>query len=50
VIAMEDKVWDLANGALTLHGCGHYHETYRKDAGVWRILASKITRLYVTLG
>jgi hypothetical protein len=50
VIAMEDKVWDLASGAPTLHGCGHYHETYRKDAGAWRILNSKITRLYVKVG
>lgn len=50
VIAMEDKVWDLASGAPVLHGCGHYHETYRRDADGWRILTSRLTRLYLKLG
>ena len=31
--------------ALTLHGYGHYHETYQKIDGRWRIKASKLTRL-----
>jgi SnoaL-like domain len=31
--------------ALTLHGYGHYHETYEKIDGRWRIKASKLTRL-----
>jgi len=30
---------------LTLHGYGHYHETYEKTGGQWRIKASKLTRL-----
>jgi hypothetical protein len=30
---------------LTLHGYGHYHETYEKIDGRWRIKTSKLTRL-----
>lgn len=50
VIAMEDKIWDLASGAPVLHGCGHYHETYRREGDGWRILTSRISRLYIKLG
>ncbi|BEV02247.1 nuclear transport factor 2 family protein [Novosphingobium olei] len=50
VIAMEDQIWDETGATLTLHGMGHYHETYRKDAGAWRIVNSRITRLHVILG
>jgi len=28
-----------------LHGYGHYHETYRKIDGEWRIQSMKLTRL-----
>jgi uncharacterized protein (TIGR02246 family) len=28
-----------------LHGYGHYHETYEKNADGWRIKSSKLTRL-----
>jgi hypothetical protein len=31
--------------ALTLNGYGHYHETYEKSDGQWRIKTSKLTRL-----
>jgi SnoaL-like domain len=31
--------------ALTLHGYGHYHETYAKIDGHWRIKTSTLTRL-----
>jgi len=31
--------------AVTLHGYGHYHETYAKSEGQWRITASTVTRL-----
>jgi hypothetical protein len=31
--------------ALTLNGSGHYHETYEKSDGQWRIKTSKLTRL-----
>jgi uncharacterized protein (TIGR02118 family) len=50
VIAMEDQIWDEAGQVLTLHGGGHYHETYRRVDGRWRILTSRITRLHVSLG
>jgi uncharacterized protein (TIGR02246 family) len=31
---------------LTMHGFGHYHEEYHKDAdGRWRITSSRLTRL-----
>jgi hypothetical protein len=30
---------------LTLHGYGHYHETYEKTDGRWRIKTSTLTRL-----
>ena len=34
---------------MTLHGFGHYHETYvRLDAG-WRIRSSRLTRLRVEM-
>lgn len=50
VIAMEDQIWDEDGKVLTLHGCGHYHETYRRVDGRWRIHTSRITRLQVCLG
>ena len=50
VIAMEDQIWDPTTGAVSLHGCGHYHETYRCDGGQWLILTSRLSRLYVALG
>ncbi|OBB00948.1 DUF4440 domain-containing protein [Mycobacteriaceae bacterium 1482268.1] len=31
--------------AVTLHGYGHYHETYDKTDGHWRIKSSTVTRL-----
>jgi hypothetical protein len=50
IIAMEDQVWNEDGAVLRLHGCGHYHETYRRLDGQWRIQSSRITRLYVSLG
>jgi hypothetical protein len=50
VIAMEDQIWDRDSMKLTLHGGGHYIETYRRVDGHWRIHTSRITRLYVSLG
>ena len=29
-----------------MHGFGHYHETYEKSAGAWRIKTMTITRLH----
>jgi uncharacterized protein (TIGR02246 family) len=41
--AMEDMLrWP--NG-MELHGYGHYHETYEKRDGAWRITSTKLTRL-----
>jgi uncharacterized protein (TIGR02246 family) len=31
---------------MRLDGYGHYHETYEKNAGRWRIKSSRLTRLY----
>jgi hypothetical protein len=30
-----------------MHGYGHYHETYEKTDGRWRISSLKLTRLRV---
>ncbi|MGV0838151.1 nuclear transport factor 2 family protein [Mycolicibacterium thermoresistibile] len=43
VWALEDVV-RLAP-AVHLRGYGHYHETYRKVGGQWRIATSQLTRL-----
>lgn len=40
--AMADIV-DFPNG-YTLHGAGHYHETYTKSDGSWRIQSMRLTR------
>ena len=40
--ALEDWVRWEAGG---LHGFGHYHETYEKTDGQWRIKSSTLTRL-----
>ena len=40
--AMEDIV-EFTDG--TLHGYGHYHETYRKQDGEWRIATLHLTRI-----
>ena len=31
--------------SVTLHGYGHYHETYEKSGGHWRVKTSTVTRL-----
>lgn len=43
VWALNDVV-RLARG-ITLQGYGHYHETYEKVDGQWRMKSSKLTRL-----
>ena len=41
--AMEDMLrWPEGR---EMHGYGHYHETYRKVDGGWRIASSRLTRL-----
>ena len=50
VWAMEDMVScneRAASPIRTLHGYGHYWETYRKIDGAWRIQTMKLTRLRV---
>jgi uncharacterized protein (TIGR02246 family) len=45
--AMEDMLrWP--NG-MELHGYGHYHESYEKADGQWRIKATTLTRLRVDI-
>lgn len=45
VWAMADIV--LRPGATRMMGYGHYHETYRRVDGRWRIAALRLTRLLV---
>ena len=46
--AMEDVLrWPEGASVKTLHGYGHYHETYRKIDGAWRIQSSRLSRLRV---
>lgn len=50
VIAMEDMVYLDADQSLIFHGMGHYHETYRKVDGQWRIHTLRLSRVHVILG
>jgi hypothetical protein len=44
--AMEDVLqFRPETGIDTLHGWGHYHETYRKVDGAWRIATTRLSRL-----
>ena len=45
VWAMEDIV---EHTDYTIHGFGHYHETYRKVDGEWRIASVRLTRLRIS--
>jgi hypothetical protein len=46
--AMEDKLrWPAGSPIRTMHGYGHYHETYEKVDGRWRIKTITLTRLRV---
>jgi hypothetical protein len=50
VWAMEDMLWwgeDSATPNQTLHGYGHYIETYAKSGGRWCIESMKLQRLRV---
>lgn len=52
--AMEDKLWFPAGTeglpGTHMHGYGHYHETYEKSGGEWRIKTLRLTRLRVDFG
>jgi len=46
--AMEDKLrWPSGASLGEMHGYGHYHETYVKVDGAWRIKTLTLTRLRV---
>ena len=48
VFAMEDLIfWPQGARHQTMHGWGHYHETYEKAGGRWAIKTLKLTRLKV---
>jgi len=52
VWAMEDKLWVVGDSVVPykfLHGYGHYHETYRKEADGWRIASVRLTRLRIDM-
>jgi hypothetical protein len=48
IFAMEDLIWwPEGSWRRTLHGWGHYHETYEKIDGKWLIKTLRLTRLQV---
>jgi hypothetical protein len=48
IFAMEDLIWwPEGSCRKTLHGWGHYHETFEKIGGKWHIKTLKLTRLRV---
>ncbi len=48
IFAMEDLIWwPEGSRRKTLHGWGHYHETYEKIDGKWLIKTLRLTRLRV---
>lgn len=48
IFAMEDLIWwPQGSRRKTLHGWGHYHESFEKIGGTWRIKTLKLTRLRV---
>lgn len=50
VWAMEDKLWPGEGSVLPfrfMHGYGHYHETYVRQADGWRIQSIRLTRLRI---
>jgi hypothetical protein len=51
IFAMEDLIfWPEGSRHKTMHGWGHYHETYEKVGGKWLIKTLKLTRLKVAMG
>ena len=45
--ALEDQLWWPEGSPIKyMHGFGHYHETYEKNGGGWRIKTMTITRLH----
>ena len=47
VWALEDQLWWPEGSPIThMHAFGHYHESYEKQDGVWRIKTMTLTRLH----
>lgn len=45
--ALDDRLWWPEGSPLRhMHGFGHYHETYEKIDGGWRIKTLRLTRLH----
>jgi hypothetical protein len=44
---MEDLLRWTTGPVRSLHGYGHYHDTYEKSAGAWRIKTTSLSRLRV---
>jgi SnoaL-like domain len=54
VWAMQDRVvWKAGtspvSGIASITGYGQYHETYRREGGIWKIAALKLTRFHVDM-
>lgn len=48
VWAMEDNLrWPEGSPIRSLHGFGHYHETYIRVGDEWQISSTRLTRLHV---
>jgi hypothetical protein len=48
--AMEDKLrWPEGSPIKIMHGYGHYHETYTKVDGHWRIATTRLSRLRIDI-
>jgi uncharacterized protein (TIGR02246 family) len=48
IFAMEDVIyWPEGSRYKTMHGWGHYHESYEKLGGKWLIKTLRLTRLRV---
>jgi hypothetical protein len=46
--AMEDRLrWPDGAPIRSMHGLGHYHETYERRDGRWLIASTRLTRLRV---
>ena len=50
VWAMEDHLWWPEGAPFSrMHGYGHYHETYERIDGEWRIKTLRLTRLRIDI-
>jgi hypothetical protein len=49
--AMEDKLQFPEGSPISwMHGYGHYHETYERIAGAWKIKTLRLSRLRIDAG